>query len=65
MKLHRIGCYALGWIFVLIGIAAIVMSNHSTARVPLASPEWWAYISALPIGALFLIAAGLAKADAD
>lgn len=60
-RLHRIACLGIGWTVSLVGVLGIVVNNHSAQPFAFASPEWWAGVSALPIGALFLIAAGLAK----
>lgn len=58
-KLTHAACMFLGWCFVIIGIGSIVVNNHSDPRPLIASPEWWAATSTLPIAALFFIASAL------
>lgn len=59
-KIHRMICAILGWIMTFVGILATSLDAS-----PMGSPTWWAALSALPIGALFLIAFGVAKAPTD
>lgn len=59
-------CMFFGWSILFVGVVSIVASNHlAAAHQTFASAEWWASTSALPIAALFFVAAGSISSSQD